>query len=112
MTLACSIMVEQSTYKNRKYLESHFTRHDMTTHPIHMFSTSSGSKHGEDACATPHIKHHFTLKQVLIVVHGITVGQSPHLILQHLLMNTWKGVWSDSGALQQGRDGPTVGCEL
>lgn len=55
-----------------------------------MFGTCPGSKHGEYPCATSHVKDNLPFEQVLVVVHGIPIGQSSHLVLQHLLMNTYR----------------------
>lgn len=54
-------------------------------HPKHFLGPCFGSKHGEDPSAAPHIQHDLVLEHVLVVVHGVPVGECPHLILQHLL---------------------------
>lgn len=55
------------------------------SHPVHMFGTGIGSKHREDPCAATNIQDYFVFEHVLVVVHGVPVGQRPHLIFQHLL---------------------------
>ena len=57
-----------------------------TTHAIDMFRSSSYGKHAQYTGATPDIKHHLATKQMLIVVHGITISERPYFVLQHLLM--------------------------
>lgn len=50
------------------------------TYPNHFFSSSFGSKHAKNACATAHIQHHFVLEQMFVVEHGIAVGESADFI--------------------------------
>lgn len=55
------------------------------SHPIHVFGTGVGSKHREDPRAATDIQDDFIFEDVLVVVHGVAVGQRPHLVFQHLL---------------------------
>lgn len=55
------------------------------TYPYNLLGSSFGSKHAEDACPAAHVQHYFVLKQMLVVEHGIAVGQSANLIFQHFL---------------------------
>jgi len=57
-------------------------------HSNNLGSSSFSSEHGEDASPTTHIKHHLPFEQVLVVPHGVSVGQSANFIFQHLLVNT------------------------
>ena len=59
------------------------------THPINMFGTCSGCKHTEYARPTAHVQDDLPPEQVLVVVDGVTIGQGAHLVLQHLLVNTY-----------------------
>lgn len=60
----------------------------MASYPIHVFGAGVGRKHREDPSAATHVQNDFVLEHVLVVVHGIPVGQRPHLVLQHLLFGT------------------------
>ena len=42
-----------------------------------------------DPSATPNIQNNLSSEQVLVMVDGIPIGQSAHLVLQHLLMNAY-----------------------
>ena len=55
------------------------------THPVHVLGASIGGEHGQDARAAAHVQDHLVFEGVLVVVHGVAVGQGPHLVLQHLL---------------------------
>lgn len=57
------------------------------THPIHVFGASIGGKHREDPRAAPDVQDDFIFEHVLVVVHGVPVGQRPHLVFQHLLFD-------------------------
>ena len=57
-------------------------------HPKHLLGPCFGSKHGKDPGTTPNVQHHFVLEHMLVVIHGVPVGECPHLILQHFLL--WK----------------------
>lgn len=56
------------------------------THPVHMLGSSFGCKHGQDAGPAADVQHYFVLEDVLVVVHGVPVGERPHFVLQHLLV--------------------------
>ena len=45
------------------------------------------SEHAEYPRSTADVENYLTTKQVLVVVYGITIGQSSHLVLQHLFVN-------------------------
>lgn len=64
----------------------------MASYPIHVFGAGIGRKHGEDPSAATHIQNDFILEHVLVVVHGVPVGERPHLVLQHLLFETRESV--------------------
>lgn len=51
-----------------------------------MLGPCFGCEHGQDPCATPNVEHDLVLEDVLIVVHGVPVGEGPHFVLQHLLV--------------------------
>lgn len=53
-----------------------------------------GCKHGQDPSPTSDIQHYFVLEEVLVVVHGVPVGERPHFILQHLLV--YKNITNDN----------------
>lgn len=55
------------------------------SHPVYVFGAGIGGKHGEDPCAATDIQDDFILEHMLVVVHGVPVGERPHLVLQHLL---------------------------
>lgn len=55
------------------------------SHPVHVFGAGIGSKHREDPRAATNIQDNFIFEHVLVVVHGVPVGQRPHLVFQHLL---------------------------
>lgn len=55
------------------------------TYPVHVLGPGFGCKHGQDPSAAPYVQHNFVLEDVLVVVHGVPVGERPHLVLQHLL---------------------------
>jgi len=57
-----------------------------TSYPVHVLGSRVGREHGQDARPAAHIQHHFVLEDVLVVVHGIPVGERPHFIFQHLLV--------------------------
>lgn len=57
------------------------------SHPVHMLGAGIGGKHGEDPRPAANVQDDFIFEHVLVVVHGVPVGQRPHLVLQHLL---WK----------------------
>ena len=57
------------------------------SHPIDVPGSSLGSEHAEYPSATPNIQNNLPSKQVLVVVDGVPIGQSAHLVLQHLPMN-------------------------
>lgn len=57
-----------------------------TSYPIHVLCPCLSREHGEDASPTPNIQHYFVLEDVLVVVHGVPVGECPHFVLQHLLV--------------------------
>lgn len=59
-----------------------------TSHPIHVFGSGIGREHGEDPGAAADVQDDFTLEHVLVVVHGVPVGERPDLVLQHLLSET------------------------
>lgn len=56
------------------------------SHPVHMLGAGVGGEHGEDPCAAADVQDDFVFERVLIMVHGVPVGQRPHLVLQHLLV--------------------------
>lgn len=58
------------------------------SHPIHVFGAGVGSEHREDPRAAADIQDDFIFEHVLVVVHGVPVGQCPHLVLQHLLFES------------------------
>lgn len=67
------------------------------SHPVDMLGAGIGSKHGEDPRPAADVQDDFIFEHVLVVVHGVPVGQRPHLVLQHLLWKTEKihtKVWS------------------
>lgn len=69
----------------------------LVPHPVHMLGAGIGSKHGEDPRPAADVQDDFIFEHVLVVVHGIPVGQRPHLVLQHLLWKmekTHTKVWS------------------
>lgn len=45
-----------------------------------------GCKHGQDPSPASNIQHYFVLEDVLVVVHGVPVGERPYFVLQHLLV--------------------------
>ena len=57
------------------------------THSINVLCSSLHSKHTQYPSPTSDVQYSSTTKQMLIVVHGITIGQSPYLIFQHLFMD-------------------------
>lgn len=57
-----------------------------TSYPIHVLRSCLGGEHGQDPSPTPDIQHYFVLEDVLVVVHGVPVGERPHFVLQHLLV--------------------------
>ena len=59
------------------------------TYSIHMLCSSLHSEHAEYSSATPDIQHCSASKQVLVVVHGISVGERTDLVFQHFFMDTW-----------------------
>lgn len=56
------------------------------TYPIHVLCSCFGCKHGQDPSPAPDVQHYFVLEDVLVVVHGVPVGECPHFVLQHLLV--------------------------
>ena len=58
-------------------------------HPINVPGASLGSEHAKYPGATPNIQNNLSSEQVLVMVDGIPIGQSAHLVLQHLLMNAY-----------------------
>lgn len=54
-------------------------------YPKHFLGSCFSSKHGKDPGTTPNIQHYFVLEHMLIVIHGVPVGECPHLIFQHFL---------------------------
>lgn len=66
-------------------------RKKTTTYPYNFLGSSFGSKHAEDSCSAANVQHHFILKEMLVVEHGIAVGQGANLIFQHLLQWQKKG---------------------
>lgn len=56
-----------------------------SSHPNDFLGPRLGCEHGQDACATAHIQHNLVLEQVLVVEHGVSVGEGADFILQHLL---------------------------
>ena len=61
------------------------------THPVHVLGSGLGREHGEDPRPAAHIQHHLVLEGMLVVVHGVPVGQGPDLVLQHFLIGTEGG---------------------
>lgn len=57
------------------------------THPVHVFGAGVGGKHREDPRAAPDVQDDFIFEHVLVVVHGVPVGQRSHLVFQHLLFD-------------------------
>lgn len=57
------------------------------SYPVDVLGPGFGCKHGQDPRPASHVQHDFVLEDVLVVVHGVPVGQRPHLILQHLLVD-------------------------
>lgn len=51
-----------------------------------MLCSCFGSKHGQDPRPAPHVQHDLVFEDVLVVVHGVPVGERPHFVLQHLLV--------------------------
>lgn len=51
-----------------------------------MLRSCFGRKHGQDPSAAADVQHYFVLEDVLVVVHGVPVGECPHFVLQHLLV--------------------------
>lgn len=64
------------------------------SYPVHVFGAGIGGKHTEDPCAAANIQDNFVFEHVLVVVHGVPVGQRPHLVLQHLLFELKRNQWS------------------
>ena len=62
--------------------------HGLVTYPVDMLGSSSCSKHTKYTSPTSDIEDNLASKQVLVVVDGVSVGQSSYLVLQHFFMNT------------------------
>ena len=59
---------------------THDTHTHVHTHPIDMFSSCSGSKHAQYTRPTANIQYNLPSEQMLVVVYGISVGQSSYLV--------------------------------
>ena len=46
-------------------------------------------EHAEYTSSTANVEHSPTTEQVLVVVHCVSVGERPHLVLQHFLVDAW-----------------------
>lgn len=57
------------------------------SYPIHVLGSRLGCKHGQDAGPAADVKDDLVLEGVLVVVHGVPVGERPHFVLQHLLFS-------------------------
>ena len=55
------------------------------SHPVHVLGAGIGGKHTEDPRAAADVQDDFVFEHVLVVVHGVPVGQRAHLVFQHLL---------------------------
>ena len=74
------------------------------TYSVHVFRSSFHRKHAQNPGATAHVQHDPPPEEVLVVVHGVPVGERSHLILQHLLV--------DSCGLEMGGGGGGGGREV
>lgn len=54
-------------------------------HPVHVLGAGVGGKHRQDARSAADVQDDLILEHVLVVVHGVPIGESPHLVFQHLL---------------------------
>lgn len=54
----------------------------------YVLSSGFGGEHGEDSGAAADVEHNLALEEVLVVPHGVAVGESPHFVLQHFFVNT------------------------
>ena len=59
----------------------------MDTHCVDMLCTGTSGEHAQDASSAADIQDDFPPKEVLVVVHCIAIGERPHLVLQHLLVD-------------------------
>lgn len=60
-----------------------------------MLRPSFGCKHGKDPSPASNIQHDFVLEDVLVVIHGVPVGERPHFVLQHFLVLTCDKQYQD-----------------
>ena len=71
----------------------------------YLFGAGLCCEHGEDSCAASDVEDDLVLEKVLVVVHGVAVGQSPHLVLQHLLVDAEVRVRVEVVVLQKKKSG-------
>ena len=57
-----------------------------------MGRASLDSEHGEDPRTTPDVQHGLVFEEMWIVYDRGTIRTRAHGVLQHLLVNTWKGL--------------------
>ena len=62
-----------------------------STHTNNVLRTSLGSKHTEDTSTAANIKDGLALEDSRVVEDRVAVGTSADGILQHLLVNAYKG---------------------
>lgn len=55
-------------------------------------STGLCREHAENTGTASDVHDNLVLEQMCVVVHGVSVGHSPHLILQHLLVDAKMGI--------------------
>lgn len=60
------------------------------SYPVHVLCPCLGCEHREDAGPTPDVQYYLVLEDVLVVIHGVPVGQRPDFVLQHFLIE-YKG---------------------
>lgn len=58
-----------------------------TSYPVHVLRPRLGREHGQNPRPAADVQHDFVLEGVLVVIHGVPVGERPHFVLQHFLVN-------------------------